>query len=90
MHQRQSWWASISAALPVLFHIATRRLVLTCRKCRRQTGLTVGAVVERSYAPLSIWFWAAYLIAGRTPGTSVQIQVSDLPTSGFRGRAPVL
>jgi transposase-like protein len=57
------------------FRIATRPSVLTCRKCRRQTGLTVGTVMERSHTPLSIWFWAAYLVASQTPGISaVQFQ----------------
>jgi hypothetical protein len=46
-----------------------------CRKCRRQTGLTVGTVMERSHTPLSIWFWAAYLVASQPPGMSaVQFQ----------------
>ena len=59
----------------VPFHIATRPGVLTCRKCRRQTGLTVGTVMERSHTPLSTWFWAAYLVASQTPGMSaVQFQ----------------
>jgi transposase-like protein len=57
------------------FRIATRPRVLTCRACRRQTGLTVGTVMERSHAPLSVWFWAAYLVASQTPGMSaVQFQ----------------
>src|SRR6202163_2251331 len=37
------------------FRIATRPGVLACRKCRRQTGLTVGTVMERSHTPLSTW-----------------------------------
>jgi transposase-like protein len=52
------------------FRIATRPGVLTCRTCRSQTGLTVGTVMERSRTPLSIWFWAAYLVASQTPGIS--------------------
>src|ERR1700681_4811361 len=57
------------------FRIATRPGVLACRKCRSQTGLTVGTVMERSHTPLSIWFWAAYLVASQTPGMSaVQFQ----------------
>ena len=57
------------------FRIATRPGVLTCRACRRQTGLTVGTVMERSHTPLSIWFWAAYLVASQTQGMSaVQFQ----------------
>src|ERR1700680_4996711 len=57
------------------FRIATRPGVLACRKCRRQTGLTVGTVMERSHTPLSVWFWAAYLVSSQTPGMSaVQFQ----------------
>ena len=57
------------------FRIATRSGVLTCRKCRRQMGLTAGTVMERSHTPLSVWFWAAYLVARQTPGMSaVQFQ----------------
>ena len=57
------------------FRIATRPGVLTCRACRRQTGLTVGTVMEHSHTPLSTWFWAAYLVASQTPGMSaVQFQ----------------
>jgi len=49
--------------------------VLRCRKCQKDAGLTVGTVMENSHTPLSVWFWAAYLIASQTPGISaVQFQ----------------
>lgn len=55
--------------------LATRPGILKCRKCRRQTGLLSGTVMERSHTPLNIWFWAAYLVATQTPGMSaVQLQ----------------
>ena len=57
------------------YRLATRPGVLTCRACRRQTGLTVGTVMERSQTPLSTWFWTAYLVATQTKGISaVQLQ----------------
>ena len=57
------------------FRIATRPGILQCRTCRRQTGLLVGTVMERSHTPLNIWFWAAYLVVSQTPGISpVQFQ----------------
>ena len=57
------------------FRIATRPGILTCRSCRRQSGLLKGTVMERSHTPLSVWFWAAYLVASKTPGISaVQFQ----------------
>jgi transposase-like protein len=55
--------------------IATRKSVLRCRGCQKETGLTVGTVMESSHTPLHIWFWAAYLVASQTTGMSaVQFQ----------------
>ena len=45
------------------FHFENRPGVLRCRKCRQNTGLTVGTVMERSHTPLNVWFWAA--LSGR-------------------------
>ena len=57
------------------FRIATRPRVLRCRKCRRDTGLTVGTVMKDTHTSLNVWFWAAYLVASQTPGMSaVQFQ----------------
>lgn len=57
------------------FRFENRPGVLRCRACRNNTGLTVGTVMQRSHTPLSIWFWAAYLVASQTPGISaVQFQ----------------
>jgi len=55
--------------------ITTRKNVLRCRSCLKETGLMVGTVMERSHTPLHIWFWAAYLVASQTTGMSaVQFQ----------------
>ena len=40
------------------FHFENRPGVLRCRKCRQNTGLTVGTVMERSHTPLNVWLWA--------------------------------
>ena len=37
------------------FHFENRPGVLRCRKCRQNTGLTVGTVMERSHTPLNVW-----------------------------------
>ena len=52
------------------FRFANRRGVLRCRKCRRDIALTAGTVMEGTHTPLSVWFWAAYLVASQTPGIS--------------------
>jgi len=57
------------------YRFANRPGVLRCRHCNRDTSLTAGTVMERTHTPLSVWFWAAYLVASQTPGTSaVQFQ----------------
>lgn len=57
------------------FYYPQRISVMRCRKCRRDTGLLVGSVMERSRVPLSVWFWAAYHMTSQTPGMSaVQFQ----------------
>src|SRR4249920_1955413 len=74
------------------FRFANRPGVLRCRKCRRDTGLTVGTVMARSHTPLSVWFWSAYLVSSQTPGMSaVQLRavlsVQRLPfPARHRGR----
>jgi transposase-like protein len=57
------------------FRLKNRPGVLTCRKCRKQTSLTIDTVMERTHSPLTTWFWGAYLLSSLTPGLSaVQFQ----------------
>src|SRR5208282_2921172 len=57
------------------FRFEARPGVLRCRACRKDASLMAGTVMERSHTPLSVWFWAAYLVTSQTPGMSaVQFQ----------------
>jgi transposase-like protein len=57
------------------YRYTTRPGVLCCRACRRETRLTAGTVMQGTHTPLSVWFWAAYLVTSQTPGISaVQFQ----------------
>ena len=57
------------------YRFANRPTVLRCRLCQHNTYLTAGTVMARAHTPLSVWFWAAYLVASQTPGISaVQFQ----------------
>ena len=57
------------------YRFANRPGVLRCRKCQCDTHLTAGTVMERTRTPLSVWFWAGYLVTSQTPGMSaVQFQ----------------
>lgn len=52
------------------FRFANRLGVLRCRACKRDVALTASTVMERTHTPLSVWFWAAYLVASHTAGMS--------------------
>jgi transposase-like protein len=41
-----------------------------CRKCRRQTSVTVGTIFERSRLPLPLWFRAMWHITNQKNGAS--------------------
>jgi transposase-like protein len=51
------------------------RKLLQCQKCKYQASVTAGTVMHRSKMPLTMWFYAAYLVSTITPGISaVQLQ----------------
>lgn len=52
------------------FRFANRPGVLRCKNCRKDTALTASTVMQGSHMPLSVWFWAAYLVASHTAGMS--------------------
>ncbi len=57
------------------FRFVNRVNVLRCRRCKKDTSLTAGTVMDRTHTSLSTWFWAAFLISSLTPGMSaVQLQ----------------
>ena len=68
---------TIAIAGPLLalgvFKLAARGL-WQCKWCGRQTSVTAGTVLHRTRLPLTVWFWAAYLVSTHTPGLSVQLQ----------------
>ena len=41
-----------------------------CAKCRYQVSLTAGTVFHRTRTPLTVWFWAAYLMTTDKRGIS--------------------
>jgi predicted RNA-binding Zn-ribbon protein involved in translation (DUF1610 family) len=55
------------------------RRYLMCTKCRKETSVTVGTIMHRSHLPLTIWFWAAYLMA------TIPFRTKDDPHAGGQG-----
>ena len=46
-----------------------------CAACGRQTSVTAGTIMHGSKLPLTVWFWAAYLMATHSNGISaLQLQ----------------
>ena len=41
-----------------------------CKQCHRQSSATVGTVLHRTHLPLTVWFWAIYLVARDERGIS--------------------
>ena len=65
----------ICGVMETPLRISTRPRVLRCSACQREASVTGGTVMHRSHSPLSVWFWAAYLVTSMTPGMSaVQFQ----------------
>ena len=50
--------------------LATRAFTWECAGCGKQTSVTAGIVMHGSKLPLSVWFWAAYLMATHSDGIS--------------------
>jgi len=52
-----------------------RRRLWQCQDCGRQTSVTAGTVMHKTHLPLTLWFWAAYLVTTHGPGMSaLQLQ----------------
>ena len=57
------------------YRFVNRPQVLRCRKCKKDTSLTAGTVMQDTRMLLTHWFWAAYLVSTATPGISaLQLQ----------------
>lgn len=57
------------------FYWINTRQLLQCKQCDYQASVTSGTVMHRSKMPLTMWFYAAYLVSTITPGISaLQLQ----------------
>ena len=55
--------------------LTTKAWTHECAACQRQTSVTAGTVLHGSKLKLSVWFWAAYLMATHSNGISaLQLQ----------------
>ena len=55
--------------------LTTKAWTHECAACQRQTSVTAGTVLHGSKLKLTVWFWAAYLMATHSNGISaLQLQ----------------
>ena len=55
-----------------------------CTKCHRQTSVTAGTILHGSKLDLTIWFWAAYLMATHSNGMSALQLQKQLGLGSYR------
>ena len=54
------------------WELAAKAWTRECAKCRRQTSVKAGTAMHGSKLPLTVWFWAAYLMATHSNGISAR------------------
>src|SRR6516162_11947529 len=52
--------------------LVTKKHTYQCSACHRQTAVTAGTVMHGSKLSLTVWFWAAYLMATHSNGISAR------------------
>src|SRR5512134_2694320 len=57
------------------WELATKAYTWECAACGKQTSVTAGTVMHGSKLPLTVWFWAVYLMATHSNGiAALQLQ----------------
>lgn len=60
------------------------RLSFACAACGKEISVTAGTIMHRSHLPLSVWFWAAYLMATHSNGMSALQLQSELGIGSYK------
>jgi transposase-like protein len=67
------------------WRLASRaRPTFACAACGKEISVTAGTIMHRSHLPLSIWFWAAYLMATHSNGMSALQLQSELGIGSYK------
>lgn len=64
--------------------LKTKAFTYECAGCGRQTSVTAGSIMHASKLPLTIWFWAAFLMATHSNGISALQLQSQLGLGSYR------
>ncbi len=72
------------------WRLKTKANTYECSQCHRQTSVTAGTVMHGSKLKLSVWFWAAYLMATHSNGISALQLQSQLGLGSYKNRLVAL
>jgi predicted RNA-binding Zn-ribbon protein involved in translation (DUF1610 family)/transposase-like protein len=61
-----------------------RVLTFRCAGCGKETSVTAGTILHRSHLPLTVWFWAAYLMATHSNGMSALQLQNELGLGSYK------
>jgi predicted RNA-binding Zn-ribbon protein involved in translation (DUF1610 family) len=64
--------------------LETKAWTHECADCGKQTSVTAGTVMHGSKLPLTVWFWAAYLMATHSNGISALQLQKQLGLGSYR------
>lgn len=59
-------------------YLIESRKLYQCTRCRHQTSVTAHTIFRKTRKPLRDWFWAIFLVATRTTGSSARQLQHDL------------
>src|SRR5205814_434081 len=64
--------------------LKTKAFTYECADCGRQTSVTAGTIMHASKLPLTLWFWAAFLMATHSNGISALQLQNQLALGSYR------
>jgi len=64
--------------------LKTKAFTYECADCGRQTSVTAGTIMHASKLPLTVWFWAAFLMATHSNGISALQLQNQLALGSYR------
>src|SRR6184192_2149175 len=66
------------------WRLETKAWTYECASCGRQTSVTAGTIMHASKLPLTVWFWAAFLMATHSNGISALQLQNQLALGSYR------
>src|SRR5208337_569390 len=66
------------------WELDTKSWTWECAECHRQTSVTAGTVMHGSKLPLTVWFWASYLMATHSNGISARQMWRQLGLGSYK------